>query len=238
MIAGIVVGLLLPLAVGALWYYLQQENAKLAAEGANLDGQISQLAAKQKEIEAIDGQIAQVQEETNSLAGVFNQIKSWSALLQDVRERVPPGVQIASIQQVDVAAPAAAASPSPSPNAQAAPTVPQVGLEIQGTAGTFNDVNDFVLTLQQSQFLQKDKTQLVSAELVANPITLEQQPANSGSNQPTAQITVELPKVVQYKIKTNLTDAPASDLLRELERKGSVGLVTRIRTLQQKGVIK
>lgn len=227
-------GLLLPLAVGGLWYYLQQENARLAQEGANLDSQISQLAAKQKEIEQIDGQITQVRDETTSLAGVFNQIKSWSAMLQDIRERVPPGVQIASIQQTEATV---APAPSPSPNAQPVPPTPQVGLDIQGTAGTFSDVNDFVLTLQQSKFLQKDKTQLVSAELVTNPITVEQ-PTNSGSNRPTAQVSIELPKVVQYKIKTNLTEAPASELLQELERKGSVGLVTRIRTLQEKGVIK
>jgi type IV pilus assembly protein PilN len=48
----------------------------------------------------------------------------------------------------------------------------------------------------------------------------------------------ELPKTVTYTIQTSLKRVPATDLMRELERKGAVGLVTRLRSLQQQQVIK
>ncbi|NEO02464.1 MAG: fimbrial assembly protein, partial [Moorea sp. SIO3I7] len=51
------------------------------------------------------------------------------------------------------------------------------------------------------------------------------------------QVKYTLPKVVEYTIKTQLSDIPASEILKELDRKGAVGLVTRIRNLQSQGVI-
>jgi type IV pilus assembly protein PilN len=103
-------------------------------------------------------------------------------------------------------------------------------LEIAGTARSFDDVNYFLLTLQRSSFFKSNETQLVSAQLVTNPTKLEV-PETKG--QSVAQVTYQLPKLVEYKIQTSLNDAPASELLRELDRKGAVGVVTRIRTLQQ-----
>ena len=44
-------------------------------------------------------------------------------------------------------------------------------------------------------------------------------------------------QVVSYTIQSTFSDAGATALLRELERKGTLGLVTRIRTLQQKELI-
>ncbi|NEQ18297.1 MAG: fimbrial assembly protein, partial [Moorea sp. SIO3E2] len=52
-----------------------------------------------------------------------------------------------------------------------------------------------------------------------------------------SQVKYTLPKVVEYTIKTQLSDIPASEILKELDRKGAVGLVTRIRNLQSQGVI-
>ncbi len=44
-------------------------------------------------------------------------------------------------------------------------------------------------------------------------------------------------KIVKYTIQSNLNDVPATQLIRELEQKGTVGLVTRLRSIQQTGVI-
>jgi type IV pilus assembly protein PilN len=49
---------------------------------------------------------------------------------------------------------------------------------------------------------------------------------------------LELPKIVTYKIQTSIKRIPSADLIRELERKGAVGLVTRLKSLQQQQVIK
>ncbi|MBD1921569.1 PilN domain-containing protein [Microcoleus sp. FACHB-831] len=232
LIAGVAVGLLLPGAVGGLLWYLNQQTAQLEQEGSQLDTQLASQTQKQNEIKSITQQTTTIQGETQALASVFNQIKPWSAMLQEVRDRIPPGVQIKTIVQTEQAAPAPAATPAPNAQAQTTP-LPIANLEISGTARSFNDVNDFLLTLQRSSFLKKDSTQLVSASLVANPTTLELPKTQAQA----ANVKIELPKVVEYKIQTSLTDVPSSELVRELDRKGAVGIVSRIRNLQTKGVI-
>lgn len=237
LIVGVLVGLLLPAAVGGLWFFLQQQNAALTTEISGLDEEIKRQQIEQQKITNLNKQIGEVNAQTTALATVFNQIKPWSAMLQDIRERIPPGVQITNIQQTQVAdtnqptpSPSPAASPSPNTPPPAPKQVTQ--LEISGTARSFDDVNYFLLTLQRSPFFQNDQTQLISAELVRNSNRLDVKvPQNR--NQSGATVTYELPKVVQYKISTSLNDIPASELLQELNRKGAVGLVTRIRTLQQ-----
>jgi len=236
LVIGVVVGLLLPGIVGGMWLFLQQKNAQLRERDAQLQAQLDQLKIGQKKVDQLNKQIGDVKAETAALASVFNEIKPWSAMLQDLRDRIPAGVQISSIQETQ-----AAAAPPPAssdPNAKAATTDqrPTRKLEISGTARSFDDVNYFLLTLQRSSFLKSDETQLVSAELVNNPNKLEVDIPNN-QNQSAGRVTYELPKLVQYKIQTNLSDVPASDLLRELDRKGAVGLVTRIKTLQEQGVI-
>ena len=252
---GVAVGLLLPGFVGGLWFFLQQQIADKQQRQTELAGELARLDIEQKKITQIKEQTAKVNEETTSLAEVFNQIKPWSAMLQDIRERIPPGVQIGRIQEV-TAPITNAPTPAPSPvtkakqanNPQAKqannpqtqqPKKPTTvkAVEISGQARSFDDVNYFLLTLKRSAFLKTDETQLVRAELVKNPSKLEVPQVNR-AGQSQGRVTYELPKTVQYTILTRLSDVPASDLLRELDRKGAVGLVTRIRTLQEKGVIK
>ena len=244
LILGVALGLLLPGVVGGLWFFVQQQTAKLETRQAELDSQLASLQIGQDKIKQLNDEIAKVQGETNDLASVFNQIKPWSAMLQDIRERIPRGVQIQNIQQTEdtasAAAPTPAASPAPdaqAPNAQAtsAPS-PTMKLAISGSARSFDEVNYFLLTLQRSPFFKSDETQLVKAELDQNPNKVEVTvPQNK--TQSDATVTYTLPKTVDYQIQTTLSDIPASELLRELDRKGAVGLVTRIRTLQEKGVI-
>lgn len=260
---GVALGLLLPGFVGGLWFFLQQQIADKQQRQTELNGELARLDIEQKKIAQIKGQTADVNEETTSLAEVFNQIKPWSAMLQDIRERIPPGVQIGRIQEV-TAPVTNAPTPAPSPVTKAKqantpqakqPNTPQSkqantsqaqqpkkpttvkAVEISGQARSFDDVNYFLLTLKRSAFLKTDETQLVRAELVNNPSKLEVPQVNR-AGQSQGKVTYEFPKIVRYTILTRLSDVPASDLLRELDRKGAVGLVTRIRTLQEKGVIK
>jgi type IV pilus assembly protein PilN len=255
---GLAIGLLLPALVGGMWFFLQQQIAQKESDKANLDAQLAQLKIEQDKVAKLNAETAQVDEETTSLASVFDQIKPWSAMLQDIRERIPPGVQISSIVQTAAApistsaapaaraktAPKPVASPAASPGAKNAPTATPVAaaprstskLEITGRARSFDDVNYFLLTLQRSSFLKRDETQIVKAELVKDSSRVEVRRPNT-PGQPTSNTTYELPKSVQFKIQTNLSDIPASELLRELNRKGAVGLVTRIQNLQEKGVI-
>lgn len=255
---GLAVGLLMPALVGGAWLFLGQQVALKEAKKTELDAELARLQVEQKKIDQLNAQTALVTDETNSLASVFDQIKPWSAMLQDIRERIPAGVQISSIQQTQaVVAPSSApvarakgaakptASPTASPGAKTAPGAttaattnrPTTKLEITGRARSFDDVNFFLLTLQRSSFLKRDETQIVKAELVRDSSRVEVRRPAATQNQPTSNITYELPKSVQFTISTNLSDIPASELLRELDRKGAVGLVTRIRNLQEKGII-
>jgi type IV pilus assembly protein PilN len=235
MILGGGVGLLALCGVGGFWIYLQQENANLTQQKADLDARLAAAKALQGEVDKINGDIKKVKEETNALATVFNQIKPWSAMLQDIRERTPAGIQIQSVQQTQVAVattatPAPAASPSPNDPAPVAP-LPTINLEIGGTARSFDEVNYFVLNMQKSPFLEPGTTQLVTAQVIDNPTKLELPKDNQ--NKSAAKVTYDLPKLVSYKIQTTLNNVPASEILRDLDRKGAVGLVTRIRTIQQ-----
>ena len=237
---GVGVGLFFPAVVLGLLFFLQQQTAQLQGQSKELDQKLGELKQAENKIAQLEQQITQVNDETTALASVFNQIKPWSALLQDIREDIPPGVQIKTIQQTEVvgkAPPAAASAPKGKPAAKGAkaanaPAEPQklMQMQISGTARSFDDVGYFLMTLKQSPFLKSDETQLAKAQLVANPTRLE---VPESKLRTAARQTYELPKVVEYTIQTTLSDVPASDIVRELDRKGAVGLVTRIRTLQQ-----
>ena len=232
---GLAAGLLLPAVVGSGWLFLQNQNSQLEQNVAKLDENLNKLGIQEQEIKKIQDDANQIKAETQALATVFNQIRPWSAILQDIRDRTPVAVQIESIKQT--AAPAAPQG-QPAPTASAAPAAsqpapnPVSGIEVSGVARSFNDVNDFLLTLQQSPFFKPTDTKIVTAELIDNPI----QAAVSGS-QSNGGVPLKLPQVVRYTMQSSLSDAQASELLRELERKGALGLVTRIRTLQKRGII-
>lgn len=214
--AGGLVGLVL-LAWGGLSLWEQQ----LASKEQDLDSQLSQLAPKLKEVDNLVAKEKSIQAETQALAAVFNQIKPWSATLQDLRDRVPRGLQITNIEQAAGAAASPSPSPSPAPNAAGspAPAAPALqNLKIGGNALSFSDVNDFELTLRKSPFLKADKTQLTSSERKVD-------------NQ--SQINL-----VNYQMQTQINDVPATELLQILNAKGATGLVTRIESLKRQGVMK
>ena len=138
-------------------------------------------------------------------------------------------VKIARLSQKEIKVAARAAS-----NGEAPPAPKAIGvLEISGTANSYGEVNDFLLLLERSPFFMAEETKLLSARKVANPARLE-------LNSPESALTPDLPQlpqVVDYRIEVSLSDRGASELLPELKQHGAVGLVDRIETLQQKGVI-
>ncbi|MFN6483512.1 MULTISPECIES: PilN domain-containing protein [unclassified Nostoc] len=217
---GVALGVGLPALLGVGWWLLQGKIVEL-------DGQIAQLDQESKRLDTEIGNLNKIKAETNVIKGetqalvsVFDQIRPWSAMLQDLRDRIPAAVQIENIKQI----PPIAAAPGQPPNN------PAGGLEINGLARSFNDVNDFLLSLQQSQFLKSTETRILTATLVEAPLT-------SNAGQSSTAVIIKPPQVVKYTIQSSMNDVPASELIRELEKKGTVGLVTRIRNMQQTGVI-
>lgn len=233
---GLGVGLASCALVLAGWGILSAQNSRLTNEVAQLDQTLAALGIQEQEIQRVKTELEQIKGQNRALATVFNQIRPWSAILQDIRDRIPANaIQIQSIKQISptqtAATPAAAPAPAATPAATATPAAPATaplpvsGIEISGIARSFNDVNDLILTLKQSSFLQSAETRIITATLVDNPV---QSSAGQG---------VKLPQVVNYTVQSTFSDAGATQLLRELERKGTLGLVTRIRTLQQRGLI-
>ena len=226
-----------PVLAMALWGILSLRNGDLERQQADLDTQLGNLEAEKKNLSSIQAETKTATEEAQALASVFNQIKPWSAMTQDIRDRLPSSVQLASItqQKVDLSAPAAAPASGAAPAAGATPPV-SGKLSIKGFANSFNDVNDFLLTLQQSNFLRAEQTKVVSAEL-GDEKTL-QLPEFPGMKREMGEFKApRLPRKVAFEISTAINDVPASDLIRELDRKGAVGLVTRIEALKERGVI-
>jgi type IV pilus assembly protein PilN len=306
------VAVLALLATGGGWFWLGDQTTQLEAKQQALDKKLGSLKVQDARLAELNGQVTQVTDESQSFASVFNQIQPWSAVLQDLRESIPQGVQISTVVQTEikgVAAPAApaaapaaggglakkistvpnpeapstpaaapAAAPSPAatsggittyptleasiaakfppkggaaeapitPAAPLAADVPTTKLDITGTAKSFDEVNNFILTLKQSAFFNPDETQLLSTSMMP-PMTVNQAATPVDTATTTTPATSATPPVkpkrlevrmVEYKIQTTLKRIPASDLMRELERKGAVGLVARLKSLQQQQVIK
>ena len=249
---GLAVAIALPaLALGA-WALLQSQNGTLEQRQAALDSELATVKTQQAEVDAITKQVKDYEANNTALATVFDRIKPWSGILQDIRDRVPNGVQISMIEQLPpeatpVTAPVAASpSPSASPGASpsAAPVIPSIvapspaqRIRVTGRAKSFSEVNDFILTLQRSPFLTSKDTKLATSKLIDNPtkISFEEKDGQSTSSD---KVEIKFPQVVEYTIDTTLTELPASALLQDLERTLSVGLASRIQALRDRGVLK
>lgn len=236
-IAGLATMVALLALTGGLWMLLNLQSSQAQKNIEELDAEIAKLSTQNQNAGEIEKKIAAINEETQALVSVFNQIKPWSAILQDIQDQIPPGVQVRSIKQAEV------------PATPETGGLPGIQLTITGVAGSYENVNDFLLTLQKSDFLKADKTKLGNVSLVDLPIEFTS-PKNLPPDTsvdfaegvltvttPQEIATLKIPQGVDYTITTELNNKPASQLLRELARQGAVGLVTRIRTLEQTGAI-
>jgi type IV pilus assembly protein PilN len=235
LIFGAIAAVAFPAIALGLLFYLQNRNSDLEQQQASLDAQLSTIEAKRKEIGNVKEEIKKTQDETQALASVFNAIKPPSALMQDIRDRTPGSVQILTVKQAppDAAAAPPPGAPAPNPNAPKPPGK----FIISGIAGSFNDVNDFLLVLQKSSFLKAAETKLQNSELRDTPKLASLKLTDVPQTTVDDKQVPPLPKQVTFEIQTALSDTPASELLRELNRVGAVGQVTRIENLQNKGIL-
>lgn len=209
------IGLLFPALVAGFWLWVTLETSKVEEDLVALQTELTALEAQNQKIEELKTRIQVAQTQTNDLAGVFSQIKSWSAVLQDIRDRIPQGVTIDEIQQAEVTVEA------PTEEGQVAPQAP-IALNVAGFSQSYNQLNDFLLALKESEFFNEEETRLLRAELADYPI----------ENKPEGY---EFPKVVKYQLVTQLSNLPSDELLQELERKGALGLATRLRAVENVG---
>ena len=202
---------------GLLGLTVGWKTSETQAKIQQLDGELGQVQVQSKKLEDIRGELKAVEAKNKALVGVFNQIRPWSAIIQEIRQQTPSSVQLNSVQQVEVPA---------NPN-QGQPN-PAARLKISGFASNYEAVNDYLLTLQASPFLQGKKTVIESAALADLPLDVANQYKN---------INVTFPQVVQFVITAQLSDTPATQQLLNLARNGAIGVVTRINTLKRQGAI-
>ena len=204
MIGGAVM-VILPAITASSLLVLNQLSSSTQQRIQQLENQLGQLSAQNQSIEEINAKVQQNDQEIQSLVTVFNQIRPWSAILSEIEAKIPTNVQVGSITQSDT------------------------GVTIAGYAMSYDDLNDFVLTLQSSPLLDAEQTVITTATLEDFPIDTKNAPDN---------IEVEFPQGVKYTITTAISDRPSSELIQDFARSGAIGLVNRIRTLENKGVLK
>ncbi len=204
LLIGGTVMVILPALTASSLLVLNQLSSSTQQRIQQLESQLGQLNAQNKSIEEIEAKVKQNDAEIQSLVTVFNQIRPWSALLREIEEQIPPNVQIGSIVQKENE------------------------LTIEGYAMTYDDLNDFLLTLQSSPLLEAEETVIQRASLEDFPAQMENTPND---------VEVEFPKGVKYTINTSISDRPSSELRRIFSENGAIGLINRIETLERKGVL-
>jgi type IV pilus assembly protein PilN len=221
---------------GGAFLYFNWQKGNLEAEQVKLDAQLGTIEAKRKELAAAQKKVTSAEGEIKALATVFNQIKPWSAMSQDLKDRLPVGVNVLSIEQALPTGGAAA----PGSNLVYTPDI-----TIKGEANDFDQVNDFLVILKKSSFLKPEETRIIDTvqtppkplpvisltKAVEFPVKPGQEKKESTNNQ-----LINLPGKITFTVQSKLSDIPTSELLRELDRKGAVGLVTRVEALKSKGV--
>jgi type IV pilus assembly protein PilN len=227
----IAAGVIVALAAPAMTFgYLQSVNAKTATvetEIKQLESEIADLGNQNKKLDAVNQEIEAIEKETTAFIQVFENIKSWAAIMQEVSDRTPPGVVVDSIQQSSTATGAGAATDA----SAATSTATGTSITIAGVARSYNDVNDFVLFLQRSPFFEGKQIKLNGASLADFPIEIE------NKDDLPDKASLEIPSGIKYNITAQLNNVPSSQLIKEINEKGSVGLVTRLKLLESKGAI-
>lgn len=211
--------------VGGYWLLLQNRMQRLEAREAELDSEIAEIQSQLQQIETVQAQIELVKQENQAFVNVFNQIRPWSAFLKELRDRTPARIQVVSVAQT-----AGTSVPTGVEGEEGVPPE-SGGVSVEGVACSFDDVNDFMLTLQRSPMLDGSTVAISTAEKREELLDPEVDGVcpNSPPDRP------EL--LVDFTLDGNFSDVPSADLLDVLERQGAVGLATRIRALRDSGVI-
>lgn len=208
--------------VGGYWFLLQGQIRRLEAREAELDSEIAAIQSQLQQIQTVQAQIELVRQENQAFVNVFNQIRPWSAFLKELRDRTPQRIQVVNISQT---------AGTTVPGADGGPPPATGGISVEGAACSFDDINDFLLTLQRSPLLEASSVAIEESQKrqeLLNP-EVDGVCPNSPPNRPEV--------LVDFTITGNFTDVPAADLLDTLDRQGAVGLATRIRALRDSGVI-
>ncbi len=212
-IAGLLVGLLFPALalLGLAWF--KSEGTKIADKEAVVDGELAKLQQQVAELEAIRAEARAIEGDSLALVKVFDRLQPWSAILQDVSNRVPKTVRLSSVVQDDETG----------------------ALTLSGNAESYEDVNDFMLKLAASPFFDDEEVVLGGATLEEDPTEVEV--TSEGDSAP--EVEIEATDVVSYSIIAPLGEWSYADdeMVSLLSQLGSEGMLARVQALGTEGLL-
>lgn len=206
-IGGAIVGAVL---VGGVFLYGRQVDGQIATletEVATLQTELASLQASQQKIQERRQALNEQQALTQSLANIFDQVRPMTAVLQDVRDRLPAGVELDSLEQQGER--------------------PDVQIDLQGLADSYSAITTFALAMERSQFVREGTVRLSNVRETEYPL-------NNTDELPEG---IEPEPVFGYTLTATLNDTSAGELLDELRRKGADGFAARIEALRSQGIV-
>ena len=182
-----------------LFLFLQTEGLKtrldeLTNQESGLKTQLESLVKQEEQVKAVEAK-------TNQLVNLFTKSIPTYAFLEDFSKRTPDKGQVPRVTQV----------------AAAAAGTTDVIVRLEGKSAGFEELNDYLLLLKNSPYLDPSRIVLKSA---TSAIVQER------------NITL-----VTFQIEANLTTKSVADLFKDLEASGADGLIERVRLLQQEKII-
>ena len=254
MIIGALVGLCLPAAAFGANVYLTGVGTTLTSQRDQLQADLQTVAGQASEVNSITEKTATAEADIQALLGVFQKLQPISASLQEVSNQMPEGVLISFFELKDGALPEPdPAAPPPPPPVEGEPLpipeLPPKAVSLKGRALSYAQLNDFLLGLKNSPFLVEDTIKLSAVTLIDGTEAFQFEPfqpeVKLGEDPPPPvlepefmpTLEVELPYVVEFQVDANLSSPAPAEVLDKLRNLKADGLVTRIETLQQMGVI-
>jgi type IV pilus assembly protein PilN len=98
-IAGVAIAIALPAAAFGFVKVLESQKADVEQQIQGIDSQIASMSSKNQEVKQVKDQITAIEKEVGEFATVFDRVKPFSAILQDISDRTPPGMQLTLIKQ-------------------------------------------------------------------------------------------------------------------------------------------
>ncbi|MFI0403282.1 MAG: PilN domain-containing protein [Cyanobium sp.] len=206
---GLVVGANLGLC-GVLVLWQQMLKARMA-ELETYEVQVQQLS---QELMGHRAALKAVKEGNDQLVKRLTDVRSSSALLADLQQRVPEGVQLSKVQMEGTD-----------------------GIKVEGLARdpvAFGRVNALELVLRQSPLLAATEVKLGKATREApKAVQVKEVPGSTGN--PADKL--ELPSAVTFQLAAKLTPLDASRLVHVMEGLKAEGMVRRLQVLERGGLL-
>lgn len=150
LIIGGVIGAACLAAAGFLFWQESSAQAAIEEEMLVVDQEIQTLTAQGNTVAGLESAIASKKGQSEAFVKVLQtKIKPWSAILQEVGDLTPSGLQLSSFEQTEDQ------------------------LLIRGFSQSFTEVNDLMINLQASPLFVAEDVYIVSAALVDSPSPLE-----------------------------------------------------------------